>query len=148
MLTKQELKWHTQEEEALAILWGCTKKFRTYLLGVPFIIRSDHHSLKCQKWLMRSEKGRLARWALVMSEFDYTIEYRPGKLNPHADALSRWPTEPADEVWDALPEYATLELGENNDLSRTNLRICTINSILDDKNKEHPIYLYDAVHTA
>ena len=66
MLTKNELKWNTQEKEALAIVWGC-KKFRSYLLGSTFTIRTDHHSLK---WLDESEKGRLARWAMRMSEFE------------------------------------------------------------------------------
>jgi hypothetical protein len=57
MLTKQELKWHTQEKEALAIVWGCNR-FRSYLLGSKFILRTDHHSVH---WLMRSDKGKLAR---------------------------------------------------------------------------------------
>jgi hypothetical protein len=40
MLSKSELKWHTQEKEALAIVWG-TQKFRAYLLGTHFIVRTD-----------------------------------------------------------------------------------------------------------
>ena len=142
MLTKQELKWHTQEKEALAIIWGCTSKFRTYLLGSPFIIRTDHHSLK---WLMRSEKGRLARWALAMSEFDYTIQHRPGKLNVHADATSRWPVEPADENWDAFPQYSTVELSNKNTNKKETLQICQITSISDHKNKKRSTDLLKAV---
>ena len=102
MLTKSELKWHTQEKEALAIVWGCNK-FRPYLLGAPFIIRTDHQSLK---WLWRSEKGRLARWALSMSEFDYKIVHRPGIKNTNADVASRWTKEAADESWNPLPDHA------------------------------------------
>ena len=96
MLTKAELKWHTQEKEALAIVWGCTK-FRSYLVGRHFTVRTDHHSLQ---WLMRSEKGRLARWALSLAEFDFKIFHRPGKSNVNADVASRWTTTPADEAWD------------------------------------------------
>lgn len=102
MLTKAELKWHTQEKEALAIVWGCNK-FRSYLLGAPFIIRSDHQSLQ---WLMKSEKGRLARWALSMSEFDYKIIHRAGVKNVNADVASRWTRAEANEEWDPLPDYA------------------------------------------
>jgi hypothetical protein len=102
MLTKQELKWHTQEKEALAIVWGCNK-FRAYIIGNPIIIRTDHHSLQ---WLMRSEKGKLARWALSMSEFDYTIEHRAGKQHANADVPSRWTKTPADENWDPFPYYS------------------------------------------
>ena len=101
MLTKAELKWHTQEKEALAIVWGCLK-FRAYLVGSHFTIRTDHHSLQ---WLLRSDKGRLSRWAVSLSEFDYTIVYRPGKENVNADVASRWTTTPAEE-WDSFPHYA------------------------------------------
>ena len=48
-LTKDELKWHTQEKEALAIVWGCIK-YKAYLLGRHFVIRSDHQSLQ---WLKK-----------------------------------------------------------------------------------------------
>lgn len=34
---------------------------------------------------------RVARWALLLEEFDYTIEHRPGKSMVHVDALSRNP---------------------------------------------------------
>ena len=102
MLTKSELKWHTQEKEALAIVWGCNK-FRTYLIGTPFIVRTDHHSLQ---WLFQSEKGRLARWALSLSEFDYTIKHRPGKVNINADVASRWTKTPPDDNWDPFPSHS------------------------------------------
>jgi len=34
---------------------------------------------------------RVARWALQLEEFDYTIEHRSGKAMTHVDALSRNP---------------------------------------------------------
>ena len=34
---------------------------------------------------------RVARWALQLEEFNYTIEHRPGKAMAHVDALSRNP---------------------------------------------------------
>lgn len=102
MLTTRELKWHTQEKEALAIVWGCDK-FRAYLVGTHFTVRTDHHSLQ---WLMSSKKGRLARWALNMSEFDYRIVHRSGKSNTNADVASRWPSDPPDDTWDAFRYYA------------------------------------------
>ncbi|KAH9244453.1 hypothetical protein BASA81_018146 [Batrachochytrium salamandrivorans] len=32
---------------------------------------------------------RQARWSLELSEYDFSITHRPGKLNGRADALSR-----------------------------------------------------------
>ena len=33
--------------------------------------------------------GRLARWVLLLEEFDYTIEYKHGHMHLQADHLSR-----------------------------------------------------------
>jgi hypothetical protein len=102
MLTKQELKYHTQEKEALAIVWGLNK-FRPYLIGSRFIVRTDHHSLQ---WLMKAEKGRLARWAVSLQEFDFELVHRAGKKNINADVLSRYPNVPADPEWSEIPSYS------------------------------------------
>ena len=36
---------------------------------------------------------RVQKWRFKLSEFDYEVIYKPGKLNLNADALSRNPTE-------------------------------------------------------
>ena len=38
--------------------------------------------------------SRLARWSLMLSQSNYTIEYRPTKQHGNADALSRLPADP------------------------------------------------------
>ena len=61
------------------------------------MIQTDHANLK---WLETSAptKGRLSRWAMRLSEYDYDMQHKPGKENPPPDALSRDPPrEPAGE---------------------------------------------------
>ena len=106
-LTASELKYHTQEKEALGIMWAC-EKFRPYLLGETFDVETDHGSLK---WLMGTQKGRLSRWAMRLSEFDLTIKPKPGTANGNADGPSRFPVDKPDENWspdDSAPDYTDL----------------------------------------
>ena len=63
------------------------KQFRHYLLGRPFKILTDHAPLQ---WLSAQKmEGLLARWALAIQEYKFTIHYRSGHENGNADALSR-----------------------------------------------------------
>jgi len=73
--------------ELLAVVLSL-QHFRHYLLGNKVILRTDHHSLKWLKTFKRPE-GILARWIETLSEYDYSIEHRPGRLHSNADALSR-----------------------------------------------------------
>ena len=99
-----EKNWHTQEKEAFAILYGI-EQFRVYLYGRHFIIQTDHASLK---WLFNvTRPGRLSRWSLTLSEYDFELQHRPGKANSNADALSRLPIIPESE--------------EVNDIDSTNM---------------------------
>jgi len=81
------------------VIWAC-KIFRHYLIGKRFKIITDHQSLV----FILNAKGfdRIARWALYLSEFDFEIQHRPGRLNHVPDALSRStvtsdPAEPFEE---------------------------------------------------
>ena len=44
---------------------------------------------------LNDPSGRLARWILHLSQFDFEVEHRRGSDIPHADALSRDSTGPA-----------------------------------------------------
>ncbi|XP_037499139.1 uncharacterized protein K02A2.6-like [Rhipicephalus sanguineus] len=50
--------------------------------------------------------ARIQRWALFLSQYRYHIEYRAGKQNANADALSRLPVPTPEAVYsETLPEY-------------------------------------------
>lgn len=86
-LTKAERNWSTTERECIAVIWA-VEKLRHYLDLVPFTIVTDHASLL---WLdrLKDPTGRLARWALRLQPFNYTIVHRKGRENIVADFLSR-----------------------------------------------------------
>lgn len=84
-----ERNYSATEREALAVIDGI-KRFQSYLQKTKFIIHTDHNALK---WLMSLEdpRGRLARWTMLIQQFDFDIVHRPGTKNGNADALSRRP---------------------------------------------------------
>ena len=87
VLTKAERQYSVTRRELLAVIYSLDH-FRQYLLGRPFLLRSDHGSLK---WLQsfRNPEGQLARWLEKLQEYSFTIEHRPGTKHLNADALSR-----------------------------------------------------------
>ena len=82
-----EQRRYCTRKELLAVV-RATRHFRHYLLGRPFIVRTDHSSLQ---WLLnfKTLNGQLARWLEELSQFFMTIKYRPGSKHQTADALSR-----------------------------------------------------------
>lgn len=87
--TDAEAKYTSYGLETLAII-KALRKFRVYLLGINFKIVTD-----CQAFALTMNKKdlcvRVARWALLLEEFSYTIVHRPGKNMIHVDTLSRNP---------------------------------------------------------
>ncbi|KAH9320795.1 hypothetical protein KI387_015434, partial [Taxus chinensis] len=77
------------DKEMLAIMHALAK-FRQYLVGSRFVVRTDHNSLRFflgQKDL----NDRQQRWVNKVQTYDFDIEYTRGKNNVVADALSRRP---------------------------------------------------------
>ena len=81
-LTSPERQYSTIQRECAAIVFA----LRHYLLGRHFKILTDHAPLQ---WLSAQKmEGMLCRWALVLQEYDFDIDFRKGKQNVNADALS------------------------------------------------------------
>lgn len=80
-------KYQVTELECLGVIMGI-EKFRPYVEGSHFKVVTDHHSLL---WLknLKDPAGRLARWALRLQAYDFTLEHRRGKLHVVPDCISR-----------------------------------------------------------
>jgi hypothetical protein len=74
----------------LAIMHALAK-FRQYLVGARFVVKSDHNSLK---YLLEQKdlNERQQKWVSKIQAYDFDIEFVKGKNNAVADALSRRPS--------------------------------------------------------
>ena len=80
------------------------QKFRHYLQANHFLLYVDHQAL-----LYLSNRpvvsGRIARWMLLLQEYEFEVVYCPGRKHLMADHLSRIESgEPAKGVTDQLPD--------------------------------------------
>lgn len=92
------------EKEAMAIL-EALKKWRHYVLGSRLIIKTDQQSLKFMM-NQRLVEGIQHKLLLKLMEYDYSIEYKAGKENLVADALSRIPpAEQCQAITTVIPEW-------------------------------------------
>ncbi|KAE8985399.1 hypothetical protein PR002_g22650 [Phytophthora rubi] len=89
-LKAAEKNYPVHDKELLAMKYALVK-FRVHLLGQkPFVIYTDHTSLRTATSSPHLSQ-RMARWLSFFAEYNFTVEYKPGKQNVLADALSRRP---------------------------------------------------------
>lgn len=87
-LTGSQINWSTIEKEAFAVIFGL-KKFDQFIYGREVIIESDHNPLAYLTAAI-PHNPKLVRWRLALDRYNITkIQYKKGKLNGNADALSR-----------------------------------------------------------
>ena len=97
VMNSAERRYTISQKEALAVVFGCTK-YRKYLLGRHFKLVTDHKALEALQHKQNINCDRLERWSIFLSQYDYELEYKQGKLHLNADALSR-----------------LIDIGDNND---------------------------------
>lgn len=113
-LNGAEINYPTLEKELLAIVWA-VKYFRPYLYGNLFTVQTDHQPLQ---WLhnMKEPNNRVLRWKIKLSEYEYEIQYLPGKDNVVADALSRIEVNQLVDI-ESQPENNSLEPDLESDMA-------------------------------
>ncbi|KAI0997916.1 hypothetical protein K3495_g10275 [Podosphaera aphanis] len=88
-LSPAECNYDIHDKELLAII-RCLNEWRSELLGLkhPFLILTDHKNLK---YFMTTRKlsERQVRWSQLLSQFNFKLIFREGKLGGRPDALSR-----------------------------------------------------------
>ena len=103
-LSGAEKNYSVTECEGLGMVYS-VQKYRHYLLGYKFTFHIDHDALK---YMVNKPQlsGRIARWVLLLQEFDFDVDVRPGKKHANANFLSRLskevnPTSIDDSLHDA-----------------------------------------------
>jgi hypothetical protein len=84
-------------ERELIGLVQAVRHWWAYLWGRSFLVRTDHYSLK---FLLDQRLSTIPQyqWASKLLGFDFRVEYKSGKMNVVADALSRRDTETTAEA--------------------------------------------------
>ena len=90
-INRHEANYSPSELEMLAVTFGL-RKCRPLLLGRKFEVVTDHHAI-CFLRSLRDPSSRLARWALIVAEFDFVVIYKKGRIHKQVDCLSRFPVE-------------------------------------------------------
>ncbi|KAJ1580307.1 hypothetical protein NDA11_003568 [Ustilago hordei] len=100
-MSSAEKNYEIHDKELLAVV-ACLTQWRHMLAGLPnqLVILTDHEALKYFK-SQRCITGRQARWAILLADFDFILQYRPGDKGGEPDALTRrTDMQPAGEEQD------------------------------------------------
>ena len=130
LMKDAEKNYPTTEQEVLAIVYA-VEKFRHYLLGLKFVIVTDHCSL-CYIMTKTKLSPRLTRWAMMLLELDFQIRYKSGKIHKDADCLSRYPSDPAIEQEERPGMFSFTLIEETTDVSELQRSDQTIAPLIRD----------------
>jgi hypothetical protein len=126
-----EANYSTTDGELLALVWAITIRFCSYLYGGPtFVARVDHNPLV---WLHQQVnlQGRLTRWHIRLTEFNFIVEHCAGRAHSNVDPLSRNPV--ATLAWeveagelDDFPKSAALEFQMHDPPAHPTVRVISL----------------------
>ena len=100
-LSPSERNYAQLEKEALSLIFG-VKKFHQYLYGRKFALVTDHKPLTAflgaKKGIPSLAAARLQRWAVLLSAYQYEIQFKSTSDHANADGLSRLPLSDSQEA--------------------------------------------------
>ena len=106
-LNRAERNYDAHKLEFLALKWAVTDRFHEYLYGATFEVYTDNNHLT---YILTTAKLDATGHNRVASlgPYNFSLHYKPGKLNSDADALSRidWQSVGVQEV------KATMDLAQ------------------------------------
>ena len=70
-LAGAQIRWSTIEKECFAMYYSL-KKFADLLLGVPFVLRTDHRNLL---YLNEAGSAKVTRWKIEIQNYNFRIEH-------------------------------------------------------------------------
>ncbi|KAI0987631.1 hypothetical protein GJ496_003658 [Pomphorhynchus laevis] len=101
ILQTAEKQYQQIDKEALALIFGI-RKFHKYIAGRKFIIETDHkplqHIFDEKRNLQKTVNHRLVRWATILNQYNYTLQFIKGSDNMLADMLSRLPQQESTQT--------------------------------------------------
>jgi len=100
---KAENNYSSYEGECLAVVWVVIH-FRPYLYGTNFTLYTDHLPIK---WLMTNDKltSKLARWVIILQEYEFKVIHRPGITHQNADTMSRRPLITSEDFSETRQDF-------------------------------------------
>ncbi|KAK9125516.1 hypothetical protein Scep_014362 [Stephania cephalantha] len=112
-----EKNYPTHDLELAAVVFA--RRYGDIILyGEKFTLYTDHKSLK-YLFTQKELNMRQRRWLEFLKDYDFSLEYHPGKANVVADALSRIPIGDAETIRCHMThEYGLLEAAARLSRSR------------------------------
>ena len=126
-----ETRYKTHDSELLAIV-EAFKTWRHYLKGCKHevLVLTDHNNLR-RFMDTKNLSSRQVRWAQELSWYHFRIDYRQGKANGAADALSRFPQRSHDEEEKLRAENTQILHRLQTSLTNASLSGLSLNSAID-----------------
>ncbi|XP_021810678.1 uncharacterized protein LOC110753998 [Prunus avium] len=120
---------YTIQEKEMTVIVHCLQTWKHYLLGSQFVVKADNVAIS---YFQSQQKlsPKQARWQDFLMEFNYKLEYKQGKTNVVANALSRKATLTAV----VQPQRKRIYVPRWDNLRRELLKECH-----DSKWRRHPM---------